>query len=173
MPRNDPHGVAERPGVVEGDPRIDPSEILGTVQYTAPECFLGAPATVRSDVFAVGVITYQMLTGRLPYGDAVPRARTRAAQRRLRYASALTVRPLLPVWVDEALRRAVHPDPERRYTALSAFVHDLRHPNPAFTDGRRASLLERDPLLFWRLLSLVLGLIALALAAILVAGPRR
>lgn len=166
-------GATQVAGVVEGDPRIDPAEILGTVQYTAPECFLGAPGTAQSDVFAVGVMTYQMLTGRLPYGDAVPRARTRAAQRRLRYASALTVRPLLPVWVDGALRRAVHPDPQRRYATVSAFVHDLRHPNPAFTDGRRASLLERDPLLFWRLLSLVLGLVALVLAAILIAGPRR
>ncbi|SDA17798.1 Serine/threonine protein kinase [Methylobacterium sp. UNC378MF] len=166
-------GATQVAGVIEGDARIDPAEILGTVQYTAPECFLGAPATAGSDIFAVGVMTYQMLTGRLPYGDAVPRARTRAAQRRLRYASALTVRPLLPVWVDGALRKAVHPDPTRRYAALSAFVHDLRHPNPAFTDGRRASLLERDPLLFWRLLSLALGVVALVLAAILIAGPRR
>jgi serine/threonine protein phosphatase PrpC/predicted Ser/Thr protein kinase len=166
-------GATKVAGVVEGDPRIDPAEILGTVQYTAPECFLGTPSTPGSDVFSVGVIAYQMLTGRLPYGDAVPRARTRAAQRRLRYASALALRPLLPVWVDGALRKAVHPDPGRRYQALSEFIHDLRHPNPAFTDGRRASLLERDPHLFWRLLSLVLGLVALTLAALLLArGPR-
>ena len=161
-------GATKVAGVVEGDPRIDPAEILGTVQYTAPECFLGAPSTPGSDVFAVGVMAYQMLTGRLPYGDAVPRARSPAAQRRLRYVSALTVRPLLPAWVDGALRKAVHPNPARRYQALSQFIHDLRHPNPAFTDERRASLLERDPLLFWRLLSLVLGLVALTLAGILV-----
>ncbi|SDM87122.1 Serine/threonine protein kinase [Methylobacterium phyllostachyos] len=160
-------------GVVEGDPRIDPAEILGTVQYTAPECFLGAPSTAASDVFSVGVIAYQMLTGRLPYGDAVPRARTASAQRRLRYASALTVRPLLPVWVDGALRKAVHPDPLKRYPTLSEFVHDLRYPNPAFTEARRPALLERDPLLFWRLLSLVLGLVALTLAGILIAHPPR
>ncbi len=35
-------GATTVAGVVEGDPRIDPAEILGTVQYTAPECFLGA-----------------------------------------------------------------------------------------------------------------------------------
>ncbi|WP_342104949.1 protein kinase domain-containing protein [Methylobacterium sp. SI9] len=166
-------GATKVAGVVEGDPRIDPAEILGTVQYTAPECFLGAASTAASDVFAVGVIAYQMLTGRLPYGDAVPRALTASAQRRLRYASALTVRPLLPVWVDGALRKALHPDPLKRYQALSEFVHDLRHPNPAFTDTRRPALLERDPLLFWRLLSLVLGLIALTLAGVLIAHPPR
>ncbi|MCJ2094233.1 protein kinase [Methylobacterium sp. J-072] len=166
-------GATKVAGVVEGDPRIDAAEILGTVQYTAPECFLGEPSTASSDIFSVGVIAYQMLTGRLPYGDRVPRALTRAAQRKLRYASARGVRPLLPAWVDGALRKAVHPDPARRYQALSEFVHDLRYPNPAFTETRRASLLERDPLLFWRLLSLVLGLIALALAGILIAHPPR
>ncbi|URD36970.1 bifunctional serine/threonine-protein phosphatase/kinase [Methylobacterium tardum] len=166
-------GATKVAGVAEGDPRIDPAEILGTVQYTAPECFLGAPSTAGSDVFAVGVMAYQMLTGRLPYGDAVPRARTPAAQRRLRYVSALTTRPLLPVWVDGALRKAVHPNPARRYQALSEFIQDLRYPNPAFTDGRRTSLLERDPLLFWRLLSLTLGIVALTLAGILVAHPPR
>ncbi|MCJ2060533.1 bifunctional protein-serine/threonine kinase/phosphatase [Methylobacterium sp. J-048] len=166
-------GATKVAGVVEGDPRIDAAEILGTVQYTAPECFLGAPSTAGSDIFAVGVIAYQMLTGRLPYGDRVPRALTRSAQRKLRYASARGARPLLPVWVDGALRKAVHPDPTRRYQALSEFIHDLRHPNPAFTETRRASLLERDPLLFWRLLSLVLGIVALVLAGILIAHPPR
>jgi serine/threonine protein phosphatase PrpC/predicted Ser/Thr protein kinase len=162
-------GATKVAGVVEGDPRTDTAEILGTVQYTAPECFLGEPSSAGSDVFSVGVIAYQMLTGRLPYGDAVPRARTRAAQRKLRYASALTARPLLPVWVDGALRKAVHPNPLRRYQALSEFIHDLRHPNPAFTDTRKASLLERNPLVFWRLLSLALFVVALTLAAVLIA----
>lgn len=164
-------GATKVAGVVEGDPRIDPAEILGTVQYTAPECFLGEPSTPGSDVFSVGVIAYQMLTGRLPYGDAVPRARTRAAQRRLRYVSALNARPLLPIWVDGALRQAVHPNPLRRYQTVSEFIHDLRFPNPAFAEGRRAALLERDPLLFWRLLALALGVVALALAGILIAHP--
>ena len=167
------YGATKVAGVFEGDPRFDAAEILGTVQYTAPECFLGEPSTASSDIFSVGVMAYQMLTGRLPYGDRVPRALTRAAQRKLRYASARGVRPLLPVWVDGALRKAVHPDPARRYQALSEFVHDLRYPNPGLTETRRASLLERDPLLFWRLLSLVLGLIALGLASILIAHPPR
>jgi len=79
----------------------------------------------------------------------------------------------VPAWVDGALRKAVQPDPTRRYQALSEFVHDLRYPNPAFTETRRASLLERDPLLFWRFLSLVLGLVALGLAGILIAHPPR
>ena len=45
-----------------------PHEILGTAQYTAPEYFLGEGGSPRSDIFSLGVIAYQMLTGRLPYG---------------------------------------------------------------------------------------------------------
>ena len=51
-------------------------DILGTVQYTAPEYFLGERGSPRSDLFSLGVITYQMLTGKLPYGAGVARART-------------------------------------------------------------------------------------------------
>ena len=61
-------------------PRRPPArdDILGTAQYTAPEYFLGESGSPRSDLFSLGVITYQMLTGRLPYGAQVARARTRS-----------------------------------------------------------------------------------------------
>ena len=52
--------------------------ILGTAQYTAPEYFLGEGGTPRSDIFSLGVITYQMLTGRLPYGARMAQARTKS-----------------------------------------------------------------------------------------------
>ena len=65
------------------------------------------------------------------------------------------------------MRRATHPDPQRRYEVLSEFVHDLRHPNPAFTETRGVPLIERDPLLFWRGLSLVLGVTVIVLLALL------
>ncbi len=64
-------------------------EILGTVQYTAPEYFLGEAGSERSDLFSLAVIVYQMLSGRLPYGAEVPKARSVSAQRRLRYQSVL------------------------------------------------------------------------------------
>ena len=55
-------------GIVEIQALARQPEILGTVQYTAPEYFLGEPGSPRSDVFSLGVIAYQMLSGRLPYG---------------------------------------------------------------------------------------------------------
>jgi serine/threonine protein phosphatase PrpC len=155
-------GSTKVAGVQEAQPALAADDVLGTLQYTAPEYFVGEFGTPRSDLFSLGVIAYQMLTGRLPYGTAVARARTRARQRKLRYAPA--AERGVPDWIDGALRKAVHPDPTKRYQALSEFLHDLRHPNPVFL-GRRVPLYERNPLLFWQALSLLLTLIIIVLLA--------
>jgi serine/threonine protein phosphatase PrpC len=156
-------GSTKVPGVIEASPGIDDTDILGTAQYTAPEYFLGEGGTERSDLFSLGVIAYQMLTGKLPYGAQVSRADTRARQRRLAYASARNGNPEIPTWVDGALRRATHADPHRRYEALSEFVYDLRHPREEFLRETPVPLLERNPVLFWKLLSLALGCATVAL----------
>lgn len=142
--------------------------LLGAVAYTAPELFCGEAATPRSDLFSLGVITYQMLTGRLPYGTQVAGLRTRAALARLRYASALhDERRAIPAWIDAALERAVHPDPLKRQEALSEFVHDLHQPGAATLARQRTPLTQRNPLLFWRALALVLALSVVALLGLL------
>jgi serine/threonine protein phosphatase PrpC/ribosomal protein L39E len=150
-------------GVVEASPSIDHDDILGTAQYTAPEYFLGESGSSRSDIFSLGVITYQMLTGRLPYGAQIAKARTRSEQRKLRYASALDDNREIPAWIDAVLKKAVHPDPHQRYDELSEFVFDLRHPNKTLLGAASAPLIERNPLLFWKALSLILMLVVLLL----------
>ena len=144
----------------------EPDPVLGTAQYAAPEYFLGEGGTTRSDIFSLGVITYQMLTGRLPYGAEVAKCRTRAAQNRLRYDSALHDDREIPAWIDGVLRKALHPDPARRYDELSEFLYDLRHPNRAFLDKTRPPLLERNPLLFWKGVSLILAGIIVVLVSV-------
>lgn len=130
--------------------------ILGTAQYTAPEYFLGDDASTRSDLFSLGVIAYQMLTGALPYGTGIARARTRRQMMALPYTPAATVNPAVPPWMDGALARAVHLDPNKRTEVLSELVHDLRHPNARYLDNRPKPLMERDPLVAWKVLSLLL-----------------
>ena len=144
--------------------------LLGTVQYAAPEYFLGEPGSTRSDLFSLGAIAYEMLTGRLPYGAKVAQARTRAQQRKLVYRSALDENRDIPAWIDATLRKAVHPDPMQRYSELSEFLFDLRHPNKAF-DASAAPLLERDPLLFWKCVSGGLFAVVAILAALLLIKP--
>jgi len=152
--------------LMEADTRGGQGHILGTAQYSAPEYFLGEGGTTRSDLFSLGVITYQMLTGRLPYGAEVAKSRTLAAQNRLRYDSALREDREIPAWIDDVLRKAVHPNPAKRYGELSEFVYDLRQPSQAFLHKTRQPLLERNPVAFWKGVSLVLALALVALAAL-------
>ena len=142
------------------------NNLLGTAQYTAPEYFLGESGAPRSDLFSLGVITYQMLTGRLPYGAEVAKSRTRSAQKKLRYDSVLDEDREIPAWIDGVLRKALQPDPLKRYDELSEFVFDLRHPNQAFLNQTMPPLMERNPAAFWKTVSFILAVIVIVLISI-------
>ncbi|MNT75437.1 hypothetical protein D3C72_2143350 [compost metagenome] len=105
-----------------------------------------------------------MLSGRLPYGAEVARARSRAAQLRLKYVSVLDADRELPAWIDGVLSRALHPDPAARTAELSEFTHALRHPPDAARRGERLPLLERNPVAFWKGLCLVQLVVILILS---------
>jgi serine/threonine protein kinase len=140
--------------------------ILGTMQYTAPEYFLGEAGTDRSDLFSLAVITYQMLTGDLPYGIKVSKARTKNAQNKLRYHTVLHDDREIPAWVDDALKKALHPDPFKRYQSISEFVFDLSQPSKAFLRKSKAPLIERDPVVFWQsVCAILVAIIGLLLRA--------
>lgn len=156
-------------GVAEASP-AGAEAILGTAQYTAPEYLLGEGGTPRSDLYSLGVIAYEMLTGRLPYGAEMARAKTRSQQRKVHYATALDESRELPAWVDAALGKAVSPDPDKRYDLLSEFIYDLRHPNRNLMSTERTPLLQKNPLLFWKLCSLVLAVLVLCLLYLEVPG---
>lgn len=160
-------GATRITGVAEAEPSGLGDEILGTVQYIAPEYFLGEVATARSDLFSLGVITYQMLTGKLPYGAKAAMARTRAQVGKLRYSPATHGAREIPVWVDGALERAVHPNPLKRYDSLSEFLFDLRQPNPNYVKTSAAPLIERNPLLFWKSTTIALAFVVIVLLAML------
>jgi serine/threonine protein phosphatase PrpC/predicted Ser/Thr protein kinase len=147
--------------------RAEPDPIPGTVQYTAPEYFLGDGGSARSDLFSLAVIVYQMLTGRLPYGAEAARIRTRSDQRNLQYRSALDAQRAIPAWIDEVLRKALHPNPLKRHEALSEFVQDLRQPHPDFLNRRGTPLVEKNPVVFWKCATLLLGLAVVALLGVL------
>lgn len=150
-------------GIAEASNPAERQPILGTAQYTAPEYFLGEPGTARSDLFSLAVITYEMLSGRLPYGARVARATTRAAQHRLVYESVLDDERTIPAWVDGALRKALNPNPFKRQEELSEFLHDLRRPNQEFMRKGRPPLMESHPILVWKTIALLLSLAVVAL----------
>jgi serine/threonine protein phosphatase PrpC len=150
-------GSTKVAGMMEITSPLERHNLLGTAQYTAPEYFVGDEGSTRSDIFSLGVIAYQMLTNKLPYGAEVAKAKTKADQKKLDYHSARDSQREIPVWVDEALRKAVHPDPAKRYEELSEFLFDLRQPNQAFLNKTRPPLLERNPVVFWKCVSFILA----------------
>lgn len=154
-------GATRVAGLQEIDDAGEPGHPRGAALYSAPETFLGEPGTWASDQFSLGVIAYQMLTGRLPYEADVPKLSHRRQLRKLTYRPARLYRHDVPAWVDDALERAVHPEPHKRYGSLSEFLFDLRHPNPDWRSRHRPPLIERHPVVFWQ------GLSALLLLALL------
>jgi serine/threonine protein phosphatase PrpC/ribosomal protein L39E len=152
-------GSTKVAGLMEMTQSIEHQNILGTAQYTAPEYFLGEVGAPRSDLFSLAVITYQMLTGKLPYGAEVSRSRTKSAQNKLRYHTALHDDREVPAWVDDTLKHALHPNPYKRYQELSEFIYDLSQPSKTFLSKTKAPLLERDPVVFWQSVSVILVLV--------------
>jgi len=158
-------GSTRVPGLEEIASPLTRSALLGSVQYMAPEYLLGEPGSTRSDQFSLGVITYQLLSGRLPYGLEAARTRSRSAQQKLRYRTLLQDKREIPAWIDHAVKKAVHPNPARRYEEISEFLADLRRPAPDFLSRTAPPLIERNPVVFWQCASLVLA-IMLAIALI-------
>ncbi len=149
-------GSTKVAGLNEVSSPLEREHILGTAQYTAPEYFLGEVGTSRSDMFSLGVIAYQMLTGKLPYGIRVSQARSKAAQRKLSYRSVLSDDREIPAWIDDVLKKVLLPDPYKRYDELSEFLFDLRKPNQAFLNKTAPPLIDRHPVLFWKSVSCLL-----------------
>lgn len=150
-------GSTKIAGIEEIATPLDTQNLLGTVNYTAPEYHRGEIATNRSDIFSLGVITYEMLTGKLPYDRALsPRNLMRVS-----YTSATRNYSEIPTWIDKALEKAVRIDSSRRYENLSEFIHDLSHPNQEFLNEEQPPLIERNPIGFWQGMTLVMFIINL------------
>ena len=71
---------------------------------------------------------------------------------------------MVPVWMDGALRRALHVDAARRYGELTELVYDLRHPNLIFSRQAPLPLVARDPIRLWKCIA---GLLAVSNALML------
>ena len=145
-------GSVKIAGIHEISTPVERLELLGTKNYTAPEYLLGMNGSNRSDIFSLGVITYEMLTGNLPYDDKLTRKLNWRTLNRIKYTSAIMHNPMIPLWLDGALEKAVSTDPRSRYDTMSEFLFDLTHPNAAFMN-RSAPLLENHPGLGWKIIA--------------------
>ena len=101
-----------------------PGMAMGTPEYMAPEQAAGKPADSRSDVYAVGAILYEMLTGRPPYeGENFMAILTKKAT--LDPVAPRAVRPDLPQAVEDVVMRALARDPAVRPQSMEALEYEL------------------------------------------------
>jgi serine/threonine-protein kinase len=99
--------------------------VVGTPAYLAPERIRGDVATPASDIYSVGVICYEALSGKRPFPQDTPLALADAIQ----HARAIPLHeqcPQLPIALASVVERAMAPTPETRYGSASAFARDLR-----------------------------------------------
>lgn len=136
---------------------------LGTADYSAPETRFSNKKTTQSDLFSTAVVCYEMLTGKLPFGEKLAQLGNERDVHNLKYQHAWEHNPLVPVWLDGALQKALAPVLSQRYLALSEFVYDLQTPNKKFSQKEFKPLLERNPLRFWQALSAIQFIVLLAM----------
>ena len=153
-------GATRVEGLIESNVNLEQENLQGTALYSAPEYFLQEIGTSKSDLFSLGVIVYQMLSGELPYGVQIARCENRTAQNKLTYQSLY---PKSPVWIDETLKKALQIDPSKRYDEISEFIYDLHHPNKKYLNKKKAPIIERNPVIFWQSISFILSIIILLL----------
>lgn len=98
-------------------------EFVGTIDYSAPEQILGQPATAAADVYSLGAVLYECLTGTVPFprhaDAAVMYAHLSEPPPRVR-----DERPELPPAIDDVVRRALAKDPQERQASAGALLAD-------------------------------------------------
>ena len=106
------------------------SETFGTADYIAPEQLGGRRGDARSDIYALGTILFEMLTGKLPYTAEHPQALLRAKTADAPKLPSYFVPDFDPA-IESILMRAIAPDPRHRYASAARMLMDLREPAAA------------------------------------------
>jgi serine/threonine-protein kinase len=106
---------------------------IGSLQYMSPEQLHGETLTPASDLFSLGVVLYEALTGRLPFGGSTPEE-VSAAQRAgsVRPPSALA--PGVPGRLDDAILQALRRDPQARFHTAEAMARAIGGADDGVTD---------------------------------------
>jgi serine/threonine-protein kinase len=115
-------------GIARDDRLTDLTETgtgLGTPSYMSPEQILGDKLDFRSDIFSVGIVLYQMVTGRKPFVE--DDARTVMQKIRLdRYTSPRKINPAVPRTLEHIMGRCMEKLPANRYPTTQALIDDLQ-----------------------------------------------
>jgi len=114
--------------------------VMGTSEYLPPEQARGEPVDVRSDVYSLGAILYELCTGRVPYPGENP---VSVAMRHLHepVPSVRERRPDIPPRLDAAIRRAMAKDPAERFGSMPELIAELEACLRSLGDGEETIVL--------------------------------
>jgi len=111
------------------------TSMLGTPNYIAPEQVKGKRGDGRTDLYSMGVILYEMLTGKLPFTGPTPLAAMN--DRLLNHPLPPSVAdPSVSPQLQEIIYRALERDPKNRYATAQEFIRDLEHPDQVGVEDR-------------------------------------
>ena len=120
-------------------------EALGSVHYISPEQAKGGRVDNRSDLYSLGVVMYEMMTGRAPYDGDSPVA---VAIQHINGGATMpsVLNPNIPGGLEQIIMKCMATDPSQRYNSATALLYDLeelrKNPDILFTFGSDAALDE-------------------------------
>jgi eukaryotic-like serine/threonine-protein kinase len=137
------------------------SQTMGTPDYISPEQVKGKRGDARSDLYALGVMLYEMLTGRVPFVG--PNAFIIMNDRLLNNPMPpREIDPAISPQLQEIIYRALERDPSKRYASAKEFAWDLQHPDqvgvaerPELRDWKRRRSPWPRRILFYVMLALI------------------
>ena len=106
--------------------KTDPGVVMGTVQYMSPEQALGREVDYRTDIFSLGVVMYEMSTGRLPFSSSS----TSETIDRITHAQPEAIARFnytVPAELERIIRKCMEKQPARRYQSARELLVDLRN----------------------------------------------
>ena len=109
---------------VESKQETMAGDALGSVHYVSPEQARGSRVDSRSDIYSLGVVMYEMLTGRLPFEGDTPVA---VVLQHINSVPLLPseINPEIPIGLEEITMKAMNPDPDQRYATAAQMLSDL------------------------------------------------
>ena len=108
---------------------------VGSPAWIAPEQIVGVRGDLRSDIFAIGVMLYQLATGAFPFGEP---ATVGGMRQRLWMdpPPPRKLKPKVPPWLQEIIMRCLEPEAAKRYPSAAHLAFDLRHPEHVIVTDR-------------------------------------